>query len=440
MSVGTWILAGVRAGARARPRPSELLPARWRRPLPAGCCARWAGRPGWPRRRSRPASPPTPRCCWPQTAVPAWHEAHARAAVRVHRPARRPAAGGLGMIVAPLGGGRAGPAAGGGRRRGRAGRVPGAGAAARARRRDLPRPAAAGRTCAGPTALTAAGAPGAAPARPAGRRVAAAASGLALLAGGLFQRLGAASTPGISPPRTPSTSSSRSAAGSPNTARPGRPSSPVRSDLSDFAAAGVAAVLRCRRSVGGIRGPVPGREDRPGALSDEARTRRAARCADPADEALSRSRWRRLVCCSWPACAPVDASDAGLTAPAPSITATPTAAPTTAAPTTTAPTTAAPSTAPATAPSAGSVAPLPEAEAEAGTEAEACAEAEPGAEAGSGTVHMRPELCRPVPEGRHRGLRLLQRQRKRTQLCLRHRAGGRQRPVRARPRQRRARL
>ena len=55
------------------------------------------------------------------------------------------------------------------------------------------------------------------------------------------------------------------------------------------------------------------------------------------------------------ACAPVDASDAGLTAPAPSITATPTTAPSTAAPTTTAPTTAAPSTAP----SAGSVAPLP---------------------------------------------------------------------------------
>ena len=60
------------------------------------------------------------------------------------------------------------------------------------------------------------------------------------------------------------------------------------------------------------------------------------------------------------ACAPVDASDAGLTAPAPSITATPTTAPTTAAPTTAAPTTTAPTTAaPSTAPSAGSVAPLP---------------------------------------------------------------------------------
>ena len=56
------------------------------------------------------------------------------------------------------------------------------------------------------------------------------------------------------------------------------------------------------------------------------------------------------------ACAPVDASDAGLTAPAPSITATPTTtAPTTTAPTT-APTTAAATTAAAT---AGSVAPLP---------------------------------------------------------------------------------
>jgi hypothetical protein len=56
------------------------------------------------------------------------------------------------------------------------------------------------------------------------------------------------------------------------------------------------------------------------------------------------------------ACEPVDASDAGLTAPAPSITATPTTtAPTTTAPTT-APTTAAPTTA---APTAGSVAPLP---------------------------------------------------------------------------------
>ena len=51
------------------------------------------------------------------------------------------------------------------------------------------------------------------------------------------------------------------------------------------------------------------------------------------------------------ACAPVDASDTGLTAPAPSITATPT---------TTAPTTTAPTTAPTTAaPTAGSVAPLP---------------------------------------------------------------------------------
>ena len=56
------------------------------------------------------------------------------------------------------------------------------------------------------------------------------------------------------------------------------------------------------------------------------------------------------------ACAPLDASDAGLTAPAPSITATPTTtAPTTTAPTT-APTTAAATTAAAT---AGSVAPLP---------------------------------------------------------------------------------
>lgn len=56
------------------------------------------------------------------------------------------------------------------------------------------------------------------------------------------------------------------------------------------------------------------------------------------------------------ACAPVDTSDAGLTGPAPSITATPT----TSAPTTTAPTTTAPTTAPTTAaPTAGSVAPLP---------------------------------------------------------------------------------
>jgi hypothetical protein len=51
------------------------------------------------------------------------------------------------------------------------------------------------------------------------------------------------------------------------------------------------------------------------------------------------------------ACAPLDVSDAGPTAPAPSITATPT---------TTAPTTTAPTTAPTTAaPTAGSVAPLP---------------------------------------------------------------------------------
>ena len=61
------------------------------------------------------------------------------------------------------------------------------------------------------------------------------------------------------------------------------------------------------------------------------------------------------------ACAPLDVSDAGPTAPAPSITATPTTtAPTTTAPTTTAPTTA-PTTAAATtaAATAGSVAPLP---------------------------------------------------------------------------------
>ena len=139
------------------------------------------------------------------------------------------------------------------------------------------------------------------------------------------------------------------------------------------------------------------------------------------------------------ACAPVDASDAGLTAPAPSITATPT-----------------------TAPDHGCAdhgcadhhradhgaddgraddgradgrvgGATAEAEAEADTEAgaEACAEAEPGAEAGPGTVHMRPELRRPVPEGRHRGLRLLQRKRQRAQLCLRHRAGRRQRSVRS---------
>jgi outer membrane biosynthesis protein TonB len=60
------------------------------------------------------------------------------------------------------------------------------------------------------------------------------------------------------------------------------------------------------------------------------------------------------------ACAPVDASDAGLTAPAPRITATPTTTPTTAAPTSTAPTTVRTTAAPTSAaPSAGSVAPLP---------------------------------------------------------------------------------
>ncbi len=76
----------VRPGRRASRRSTELLPAAVRRTLARPAAARGSpGPPGCRRRSSRPAVASYTAVLLSHTAVPAWNEAHARAAVRLHR-------------------------------------------------------------------------------------------------------------------------------------------------------------------------------------------------------------------------------------------------------------------------------------------------------------------------------------------------------------------
>lgn len=186
MSMGTWLLVGY-GPAIGLAAASEVVPKRWRRTLP-GRLVRGSGRPaGLAAAAMAPGIAAYGAVLLAQTAVPAWNSGHAQMPF-VFTASAAASAGGLGMIVAPLG--EAGPA--------RRLAVVGAAGELAASRLLEQRLGMVGETfhkgqaatyLRRATALTAAGGLGAAVL---GRRsrVAAAASGLALLAGGLFQRLG----------------------------------------------------------------------------------------------------------------------------------------------------------------------------------------------------------------------------------------------------------
>jgi hypothetical protein len=185
MSVGTWLLVGY-GPALGLAAASEVVPARWRRTGP-GRLVCGLGRPaGLAAAAMAPGVAAYGAVLLAQTAVPAWNTGHAQLPF-VFTSGAAASAGGLGMIVAPLG--EAGPA----RRLAVAGAA-GELTASRVLEQRLGlvgetfRTGPAGTYLRRATALTAAGGLGAALL---GRRsrVAAAASGLALLAGGLFQRL-----------------------------------------------------------------------------------------------------------------------------------------------------------------------------------------------------------------------------------------------------------
>ena len=111
MSVGTWILAGVRPGDRAGRGERAAAGAAGGGTLP-GRLVRRAGpaRPGLPRRRSRPRVASYTAVLLSQTAVPAWNAAHEELPF-IFTASSAASAGGLGMIVAPVVGGGSGPAA-----------------------------------------------------------------------------------------------------------------------------------------------------------------------------------------------------------------------------------------------------------------------------------------------------------------------------------------
>ena len=185
MSMGTWLLVGY-GPALGLAAASEVVPARWRRTLP-GRMVRGLGRPaGLAAAAMAPGVAAYGAVLLAQTAVPAWNSGHAQMPF-VFTASAAASAGGLGMIVAPLG--EAEPA----RRLAVAGAV-GELTASRVLEQRLGlvgetfRTGPAGVYLRRATALTAAGGLGAALL---GRRsrIAAAASGLALLAGGLFERL-----------------------------------------------------------------------------------------------------------------------------------------------------------------------------------------------------------------------------------------------------------
>ena len=185
MSMGTWLLVGY-GPALGLAAASEVVPARWRRTLPGRLVGGLARPAGLAAAAMAPGVAAYGAVLLAQTAVPAWNSGHAEMPF-VFTSSAAASAGGLGMIVAPLG--EAEPA----RRLAVAGAV-GELTASRVLEQRLGligetyRTGRADTYLRRATALTAAGGLGAALL---GRRsrIAAAASGLALLAGGLFQRL-----------------------------------------------------------------------------------------------------------------------------------------------------------------------------------------------------------------------------------------------------------
>ena len=185
MSMGTWLLAAYGPGIGLA-AAAELVPPRWQGTLP-GRLLRSAARPaGLAAAVLAPGVASYGAVLMSQTAVPAWHSAHAELPF-VFTASASASAGGLGMIVAPTA--EAGPA--------RRLAVAGAAGELAASRLMESRLGMVGETYRTGRAhayahrslvLTAAGGLGAAGL---GRRsrVAAVVSGVALLAGSLFQRL-----------------------------------------------------------------------------------------------------------------------------------------------------------------------------------------------------------------------------------------------------------
>ena len=186
MSMGTWMLAGY-GPAIGLAAAAELVPKRWQGTVP-GRLVRALARPaGLAAAALAPGVASYGAVLLSQTAVPAWNAGHEEMPF-IFTASSAASAGGLGMIVAPVS--EAAPA----RRLATYGAVVELAASQRLERRmgvvgEVYGTGPAARYLQRASALTAAGVLGSVLL---GRRsrIAAAASGLALLAGGLFERLG----------------------------------------------------------------------------------------------------------------------------------------------------------------------------------------------------------------------------------------------------------
>jgi len=186
MSMGTWMLAGY-GPAIGLAAAAELVPKRWQGTVP-GRLVRALARPaGLAAAALAPGVASYGAVLLSQTAVPAWNAAHEEMPF-IFTASSAASAGGLGMIVAPVS--EAAPA----RRLATYGAVVELAASQRLERRvgvvgEVYSTGPAARYLQRASTLTAAGVLGSVLL---GRRsrIAAAASGLALLAGGLFERLG----------------------------------------------------------------------------------------------------------------------------------------------------------------------------------------------------------------------------------------------------------
>lgn len=186
MSMGTWLLAGY-GPAIGLAAASELVPKRWQKTVP-GRLVRALGRPaGLVAAALAPGVASYGAVLLSQTAVPAWHAGHEELPF-IFTASSAASAGGLGMIVAPVS--EAAPA----RRLATYGAVVELAASRRLESRlglegETYGTGVAAQYLQRASTLTAAGVLGSVVL---GRRsrIAAAASGLALLAGGVFERLG----------------------------------------------------------------------------------------------------------------------------------------------------------------------------------------------------------------------------------------------------------
>jgi formate-dependent nitrite reductase membrane component NrfD len=186
MSMGTWMLAGY-GPAIGLAAVAELVPKRWQGTVP-GRLVRALARPaGFAAAALAPGVASYGAVLLSQTAVPAWNAGHEEMPF-IFTASSAASAGGLGMIVAPVA--EAAPA----RRLATYGAVVELAASQRLERRvgvvgEVYSAGPAARYLQRASTLTAAGVLGSVLL---GRRsrIAAAASGLALLAGGLFERLG----------------------------------------------------------------------------------------------------------------------------------------------------------------------------------------------------------------------------------------------------------